>query len=126
MSAAPTRGRRERGSVGPLGCRYGHGADRVYRTPDGLRVCRACANYAVVLRRARAVLPELPELHEFVAEHGFGAVERLRLAMRLPPSGARRPDGSYAYARPSRVPLDELLSRGTLAASAVPAWEAVP
>lgn len=93
------------------GCRYGHGPGRVHQLPDGYLTCRSCLNYARVLGRARRVLPDLPLLHDFVAAHGFEAVDRLRLAMRKPASRARGADGRYRYARPSwHTPLDEELA----------------
>lgn len=93
------------------GCRYGHGPERMHENPDGLWVCRTCRNYSIVLRNARKTLPDLPGLHEFVALHGFDAIDRLRRAMRKPPSQAKGPDGKYHYARPLRFrSLDEQLS----------------
>lgn len=61
---------------------------------------------------ARQTLPDLPKLHEFVAAHGFEAIDRLRAALRKPPSQAKGSDGKYRYARPLRYnPLDEVLGR---------------
>jgi hypothetical protein len=98
-------------TVGPEGCRYGHGPDRMARTPDGLWRCRTCLNQANVLRRARRTLPDLPPRAEFVAAHGEDAIDRLRLAMRKPASHARQADGSYRYARVQRGrSLDETLA----------------
>lgn len=82
------------------------------QTPDGLWQCRTYTNYSIVLQAARQTLPDLPPLHEFVAAYGFEAIDRLRLAMRKPPSQARGTDGKYRYARVLRYnSLDELLAR---------------